>query len=455
MIFETIKSAGIAHKSYFIGSKGSAAVIDPRRDCDVYLEIAERNNLKIDYIFETHRNEDYAIGSIELTEIVNAEVYHGSQLNFTYGNPVCEEDKFKLGSIELEIIDTPGHTDESISITVKDTDVSKDVYLIFSGDALFAGETGRIDLYGESEKKRLAEDLYNSIFYKILPLGDHVILCPAHGAGSVCGANIREQELTTVGYEKKNNPLLSCSRDEFIESKIKEQLYYPPYFDKMVDINLKGPDLICRLPELKVLKINEVKKLNNSGAQIIDVRNPTSYGGAHMPQILSIWKDGLPEYAGWMLNYQDPIIIIDEDGKTSNDVRRFLIRLGYDKIYGYLGEGFPNWYMHAEPIEQLELWSVRELRENQDDTSLFLLDVRKIIDWKTGYIKNAHHIYLGYLEDNLNFIPRNKKVVVYCDSGYKSTIACSILLRNGYENVVTILGSMNAWRKAGYPEVKP
>jgi hydroxyacylglutathione hydrolase len=454
MIFETLKSAGIAHKSYFIGSKGSAAVIDPRRDCDVYLEIAERNNLKIEYIFETHRNEDYTIGSIELREIVNAEVYHGSQLNFTYGNPVYEGNKFQLGSCELEIIDTPGHTDESISLTVKDTDVSKDVYLIFTGDTLFAGETGRIDLYGESEKKRLAEDLYNSIFHKILPLGDHVILCPAHGAGSVCGADIREQELTTIGYEKKNNQLLSYSHDEFVESKINEQLYYPPYFDKMIDINLKGPDLICRLPELKVLKINEVKKLSNNGAQIIDVRNPTSYGGAHMPQILSIWKDGLPEYAGWMLNYQDPIIIIDEDGRSMDEVRRFLVRLGYDNIYGYLGAGFPNWYLHAEPIEKLELWSVQKLKENQDDESLFLLDVRKIIDWKTGYIKNAHHIYLGYLEDNLNNVPFNKKIVVYCDSGYKSTIAGSILLRNGYEDVVTVLGSMNAWRKAGYPEVK-
>jgi hydroxyacylglutathione hydrolase len=450
MIFETVKSEGIAHKSYFIGSNGSAAVIDPRRDCDVYLEIAEKNNLQIEYIFETHRNEDYAIGSIELREIVNAEVYHGSQLDFTYGNSVCEGNKFQLGSIELEIIDTPGHTDESISITMKDTNVSEDVYLIFSGDALFAGETGRVDLYGESEKKRLAGDLYNSIFHKILPIGDHVILCPAHGAGSVCGADIREQELTTIGYEKKNTQSLSYSRDEFIESKINEQLYYMPYFDKMVDINLKGPDLIYRLPELKVLNVNEVKQLNNGGAQIVDVRKPTSYGGGHIPQILSIWKDRLPTYAGWMLNYQDPIIIIDEDGQSIDEVRRYLVRLGYDNIYGYLGGGFTKWYTHAEPIEKLELWSVQKLREKQNEESLFILDVRKIADWKTGYIKGAHHIYLGYLEEELDKVPRNRKVVVYCDSGYTSTIASSILLRNGYVDVVTVLGGMNAWRKAGY-----
>ena len=455
MIFETVKSKGIAHKSYFIGSNGSAAVIDPRRDCDVYLEIAERNNLKIEYIFETHRNEDYTIGSIELREIVNAEVYHGSNLDFTYGTPAYEGDKFQLGSIELEIIDTPGHTDESISITVTDKDVSEDVYLIFTGDALFDGETGRVDLYGALEKKRLAENLYNSIFHKILPLGDHVILCPAHGAGSVCGADIREQELTTIGYEVRNTPILSYSQDEFIENKINEKLYYPPYFDKMVDINLKGPDLICRLPELKVLKVSEVKQLKEYGVQIIDVRKPTSYGGGHMPQILSIWKDGAPAYAGWMLNYQDPIIIVDEDGESIDEVRRYLVRLGYDNIYGYLGGGFSKWYMHAEPIEKLDLWSVQELRENQGDESIFLLDVRKITDWEAGYIKDAHHIYLGYLKDRLDQVPRNKKIVIYCDAGNKSTIAGSILLRNGYTDVVTVLGSMDAWRKAGYPEIKP
>jgi hydroxyacylglutathione hydrolase len=156
-----------------------------------------------------------------------------------------------------------------------------------------------------------------------------------------------------------------------------------------------------------------------------------------------------------MLNYQDPIIIVDEDGESIDEVRRYLVRLGYDNIYGYLGGGFSKWYMHAEPIEKLDLWSVQELRENQGDESIFLLDVRKITDWEAGYIKDAHHIYLGYLKDRLDQVPRNKKIVIYCDAGNKSTIAGSILLRNGYTDVVTVLGSMDAWRKAGYPEIKP
>lgn len=454
MIFETIKSAGLAHKSYFIGSGGVAAVIDPRRDCDVYLEISERNNLNIKYIFETHRNEDYVVGSIELEEITGAEVYHGSGLDFTYGNPVHEGDKFQLGTMELEILETPGHTKESISITVKDKAVSDDVYLIFTGDILFAGETGRIDLYGEDEKENNASELYNSIHNKILPLGAQVIMCPAHGAGSVCGADIREQELTTLGFEKKTNEVLSYSKEEFINCKINEKLYTPPYFKKMEEINLVGPKLLCKLPALKVLGVDGFKSIMNK-AQIVDVRNPSSFGGAHIPNTLSIWKPGLPLYTGWLLDYQNPIVIIDEESQSLDEVRKFLVRLGYDYIYGYLGRGFSSWYLHAEQIEKLRLWSVHELKKKQFEPSIFILDVRKVTDWEKGYIEGAHHIYLGHLKEQLEEIPRDKDVVVYCDSGNKSTIAASIIKQNGYEDVATVLGSMKAWKTAGYPVVKP
>lgn len=450
MIFETVKSAGLAHKSYFVGSGGIAAVIDPRRDCDIYLDIAERNNLDIKYIFETHRNEDYVIGSVELSEITDAEVYHGSNLDFQYGNPVVEGDKFQMGTMELEVLETPGHTDESISITVKDKEVSDEIYMVFTGDAVFAGETGRTDLYGESEIKNNAVNLYNSIHNKILPLGDQVILCPAHGAGSVCGADIREQELTTIGYERETNIHLSCSKDDFIEFKINEKLYTPPYFRKMEELNLKGPKLLCKLPPLKVLKVEDFKAIMEKDAQIVDVRNASSFGGAHVPHTLSIWKTGLPLYAGWMLNYEDPIVIVDEEGYSMEEVRKFLVRLGYDYIYGYLGGGFSSWYLQAQPIVNMELWSVHKLRKKQFDDSIFILDVRKVTDWEKGYVEGAHHIYLGYVRNRLDEIPRDKKIVVYCDVGNKSTIASSILLQNGYEDVATVLGSMMAWMRAGY-----
>jgi len=451
MMFEIVKSKGIAHNSYFLGSNGTAAIIDPRRDCDIYIDIAEKNDMKIEYIFETHRNEDYTIGSIELREIVGADIFHGNGVNFAYGNFVKEGDKFQIGSLVLEIIETPGHTDESISIIVKDRNVSDDIYMIFTGDTLFAGETGRCDLYGEENKRRMSEALYNSIFNKILPLGDNVIICPAHGSGSICGEKIREQELTTIGYEKKTNKILKNDKKGFVDAKINEMLYRPPYFQEMEEYNLKGPDLICKLPYLKPLTMHEIKELMARDAQIIDVRDPTAFSGGHIPNTLNIWYNGLPAFAGWFLNYEQPIIIIDENNSRIDKIIRYLTRLGYDNIYGYLSGGFRIWFEGSGDFESLPTWSVHDLLPNMGKNSLFLLDVRKENDWIKEHMNGSHNIYIGLLKDNLDKIPKNKHIVVSCDSGYKASIGASILQMNGYKNVTNVLGSMHAWKKAGYP----
>ncbi|MBU7023099.1 MAG: MBL fold metallo-hydrolase, partial [Theionarchaea archaeon] len=197
MIFVKVKSEGLAHNSYFMGAGGEAAVIDPRRDCDVYLDLSRQHNLEITRIFETHRNEDYVIGSGELADITGADIFHGAGLDFGYGTTVKEGETFTTGSIHCEVLETPGHTDESISIAVVDRDMGEDVYMVFTGDALFAGDVGRTDLYGKKEARRLAEALYDSITEKLFSLGDGVIVCPAHGAGSVCGAELADHEYTT------------------------------------------------------------------------------------------------------------------------------------------------------------------------------------------------------------------------------------------------------------------
>jgi hydroxyacylglutathione hydrolase len=454
MMFEIVKSEGIAHKSYFIGSNEKAAVIDPRRDCDIYTEIAERNNMEIIYIFETHRNEDYTIGSLELKEIVGADIFHGKGVDFDYGNYVSEGDKFQIGSLVLEIIETPGHTDESISILIRDRDVSDDVYMIFTGDSLFAGEIGRCDLYGEVNKRKMAESMYSSIFKKILLLGDNVIVCPAHGSGSICGAEIREQDLTTIGYEKKTNPQLKKDKKGFINAKIDEKLYTPPYFKKMEKNNLHGPSLICKLPYLKPLSMHEVKDCMARDAQVIDVRGPTAFAGGHIPKTLNIWKNGLPAYAGWFLNYEEPIIIVDDNNDSIDVLRRYLVRLGYDNVYGYLSGGFPVWFKGSGDFQTVNTWSVHDLLPNMGKKSLFLLDVRKENDWIKERIDGSHNVYVGLLRDNLESVPKDKHVVVSCDTGYKASIATSILQMNGYKNVTNILGSMMSWKKAGYPVVK-
>lgn len=454
MIFEIVKSEGIAHKSYLIGSNGSAAVIDPRRDCDIYLEIAELNNMKIEYIFETHRNEDYTIGSLELREIVGADIFHGKNLDFAYGNPVTEGDKFQVGTLVLEVLETPGHTDESLSIMVINRDVSEDVYMIFTGDSLFAGEIGRCDLYGAEETLRMAESMYDSISNSILPLGDDVIVCPAHGSGSVCGADIREQDITTIGYEKKTNAMLQKSKKEFAESKVNEKLYNPPYFNKMEELNRNGADLICRLPYLKPLSMHEVKDLMARDGQVVDVRDPTAFAGGHIANTINIWNEGLPSYAGWFLNYEQPVIIVDDNNKNIDTLKRYLVRLGYDNIYGYLSGGFPVWFKGSGDFETVDTWSVHDLLPKMGQESLFLLDVRKENDWIKERVDGSHNIYIGLLKDSLEEVPKDKHVVVFCDSGYKASIGTSILKMNGYNRVTNVLGSMMAWQKAGYPVLK-
>lgn len=453
MILEMVKSEGIAHRSYFLGNAGRAVVIDPRRDIEIYVSLAETNGLNITHIFETHRNEDYLIGSLELQQAAGGEIYHGKNLDFEYGNPVGENHKFKLGNLELEVLETPGHTVESISLVLRDVDVSSAAQMAFTGDLIFAGETGRIDFYGRENRPKMAGLLYDSI-HKIFALGDNVVLCPAHGAGSVCGADIREQEYTTVGYEKRTNPQLGLSKYEFMEVKASEELYYPPYFRKMEELNQKGPPILYRLPVLKSILPTQLKELQKQGVQILDIRSPTSFSGGHIPGSLNIWQDGVPAFAGWFLNYQDPWILVSYQNESIDSVRRSLVRLGFNNLCGYLSGGFPSWYLHAEEVEKMEQWTVQQLKKHQFDSDFYLLDVRKPEDREKGYIEGSKHIYAGLVPEEMDKIPRNQKIVVYCDSGNKSAILASYLQKKGYHDVASVLGSMNAWLKAGYPVFK-
>lgn len=448
-----VKSEGLAHRSYFIGNAGRAVVIDPQRDVDIYIQMAEKNGFQISYIFETHRNEDYLIGSLELQQAAGGEIYHGKNFNFQYGNSVGENHKFQLSNLEFEVRETPGHTEESISLVMRDLNVSSAAQMVFTGDLIFAGETGRIDFYGVENRPKMAGMLYDSLFQKIFPLGDDVIICPAHGAGSVCGAEIREQEYTTVGYEKKTNPQLSLTRKEFIKLKSKEELYFPPYFQKMEKLNQQGPPILQGLQMLKPLIPIQIKKMQKQDIQILDVRNPTSYGGGHIPGSINIWLNGVPAFAGWFLNYKDPIIIVDDEGSGIDRIKRMMIRLGYDNLYGFLTGGFPSWYLQGQEVETLNLWTVQQLKKHQFDGDFYLLDVRKLEHRKNSYIEGSAHIYAGLVPQKIDSLPRNRKIVIYCDSGYKSTIVASYLQKKGFSEVASVLGSMSAWLKASYPVI--
>lgn len=456
MIFERIKSEGLAHLSYFVGSGNEAIVIDPRRDCQIYFDIARREGMKIKYIFETHRNEDYVIGSLELKELTDAEIYHGKGVDFKYGIFVSDGQEFNFGSMKLTALHTPGHTDESMSYALTDPDSGKAPLMVFTGDALFVGDVGRTDLYGPEEIPRMAANLYESIFSKILPLGDGVILCPAHGAGSLCGGAISKREYSTLGLERIQNPALQrTDKEEFIKFKLEEKLEFPPYFKKMEQYNLQGPPLLKGLPVPELLFPKEFVKEMEKGAMVVDTRMPHSFGGAHIKGSYGIWLKGLPYYAGWVLPYDKPILLVLEEKDQLETAVSYLVRIGYDSIAGFLNGGISSWYMKALPVESLNLISVQSLKDKiEKNEEMVILDVRRDEEWEKGHIEGARHVYVGHLEENLDKVPRNSPIIVYCDSSRRSNIAASILKKNGYDMVYNVLGSMTAWKNAGYKVVK-
>lgn len=456
MIFERIKSEGLAHLSYFVGSGNEAIVIDPRRDCQIYFDIARREGMKIKYIFETHRNEDYVIGSLELKELTDAEIYHGKGVDFKYGIFVSDEQEFNFGSMKLTALHTPGHTDESMSYALTYPESGKAPLMVFTGDALFVGDVGRTDLYGPEEIPRMAANLYESIFNKILPLGDGVILCPAHGAGSLCGGAISKREYSTLGLERIQNPALQrTDKEEFIKFKLEEKLEFPPYFKKMEQYNLQGPPLLKGLPVPELLFPKEFVKEMEKGAMVVDTRMPHSFGGAHIKGSYGIWLKGLPYYAGWVLPYDKPILLVLEEKDQLETAVSYLVRIGYDSIAGFLNGGISSWYMKALPVESLNLISVQSLKDKiEKNEEMVILDVRRDEEWEKGHIEGARHVYVGHLEENLDKVPRNSPIIVYCDSSRRSNIAASILKKNGYDMVYNVLGSMTAWKNAGYKVVK-
>jgi len=452
VIFERIKSEGIAHNSYLIGSESDAAVIDPRRDCQIYVELAQQHGLKIKHIFETHRNEDYVIGSVELSNLTGAEIYHGPGLDWKYGNTLKEGQEFQVGGLRLTAIHTPGHTDESMSYAVVDLSSSKATVMVFTGDALFVDDVGRTDLYGPEHAPRLASNLYDSIFDKLLPLGDWVILCPGHGAGSVCGLNIADRDESTIGIERIQNPVLQMSRDDFIRYKVAEQPERPYYFRQIEKYNLEGPPLLRCMPLPSPLTPNEFRDNMGEGAVVVDTSEPAAFGGAHIKGAYSIWLGGLPIFAGWVLSYDSPILLVLEDQCHLERAVRYLIRAGYDQITGYLKGGTEGWYNAGFPTESLPLLSVHQLKDKIDrGEELLVLDTRGQDEWDSGHIKGAPHIYVGHLEQRLAEVPRGKPVAVICNVGHRAGLGASILLRAGYKKVYNVLGSVKAWVAAGFP----
>lgn len=454
MKFQVLKSEIVSHISYLVGSKNEAAVIDPRRDYDIYLETAKKWEAKIKYIFETHRNEDYVIGSVELAKATEAQVLHGPGLDWGYGSTINDTQEFSVGSLRIVALHTPGHSPESSCYVLLDSESGNQPVMVFTGDTLFVGDVGRTDFLGPDMTPIMSEKMYKGIFEKLLPLGDGVIVFPAHGAGSVCGGKISEREISTIGIEKATNPMLQLSKEQFIAEKVAEHHQTPPYFKKMEQYNLHGPPINDAFAPPRPLKPSEFNDKVKKNAYVVDVRTPSAYGGAHIKGSYSLPPSRLSN-AGWVLPYDKPILIIAENIDGADFAERSLFRLGYDKIEGYLANGLESWYKESLPIATLNLASVQGLnRMLSSKQDVFVLDVRRENEWNEGHIEESTRIYLGKVQNETDKLPRNKPIFVICKTGNRSSFAASILLREGFEQVYNVLGGIDAWKKAKYTLVK-
>ncbi|MFA5253987.1 MAG: rhodanese-like domain-containing protein, partial [Methanoregula sp.] len=313
-------------------------------------------------------------------------------------------------------------------------------------------DIARTDFFGQEKKAEMAATIHDSIFKKILPLGKGAILCPAHGAGSVCGGDIADLPISTIGFEERTNPQLLITKEEFVAKRITESPYQPPYFRQMERLNRDGPALLGTVPAPRPLQPAEVQEIIRSGCQLVDIRSPTAFAGGHIPGSMSIWREGLPAFAGWVLDYSRPIVVIDDFNCEVPRALLHFVRLGFDTVSGWLAGGFPAWFRAALPVETTGTCTVQELFQKQREKDLFLLDVRDIKKrMAQGHIQGSHHIYAGEIPVRIGEIPRDRPVYVYCDAGYKGSLAVSLLAMRGYDKVTNVLGGMQAWLRAGFP----
>ena len=444
MLFERMESKGLAHYSYLIGDQREAMVIDPRRDCEAYVERAHGEGMRIKHVLETHRHEDFVIGSTELARRTDAEIWHADgQLDYLYGHSVEDGQTWNVGRLQIQAIHSPGHTPGSMSYLLRDP--GGEPWIVFTGDALFAGDVGRVDLLGMDRAEEMAGLLYATIFNRLLPLGDEVIVCPAHGAGSVCGTAIAERMWTTIGLERKLNPKLKLTDEAQFVAHVAKELERPPYFRLMEKYNVEGAPLVPSLPALAPLSPGEFVRVKEE-ALVVDTRSELGFASAHVPGSLFIWLGGLSGFAGWFLPHDMPILLVSE-GENPVQVTRYLLRLGYDDLAGYLAGGMLAWHtagLESGAIRTVTVQQLCFLLDESEEASI--LDVRSEEELeKAGRIPRAQHIHLTQLPEHLDEVPQDRTVYIFCGSGLRSTVAASLLQRAGWRDLVVVLGGLAGW----------
>ena len=447
---------GLAQFSYVISSGGEAVVIDPMRDVDRYTDYAKEQGVTITYVTETHIHADFASGALALAEVTGAQLvlsaYDQAPYRYTmFHHALQNGDALQIGRARLVALHTPGHTPEHLSFVLFDQerDASQPLAL-FTGDFLFVGSLGRPDLLGEQAKQKLAHDLYNSLHERIAHLPDGVHVYPGHGAGSLCGSGMSERAESTLGYERLSQPLFKLKEDDFAREILASVPPMPSYYPRMKELNSEGASSVADLPGKIALSPARVAALLASGsATLVDLRRPAAFGGAHIPGAVNIGAgQNLSLWAGWILGPEQKLILVNDQG-DDEEARRSLVRVGLDHIEGFVHKGMAAWIDAGMEFTRTTQLSTKEVSERLP--GIRILDVRSNKEWTGGHIQNAIHIPLGELKDRLKELPGDRDIIVVCGSGYRSSIAASVLQASGFTRISSMDGGISAWKERKLP----
>jgi hydroxyacylglutathione hydrolase len=454
MYFEQFYLGCLAHASYMLGSQGEAVVVDPQRDIDFYLKAAEEHGLVIRHIFETHLHADFVSGHKELAARTGAKIYFGAQAGATFQH-VAVHDGFELrfGKARIKVLETPGHTLESICLVVTDDEQPIKPWAVLTGDTLFIGDVGRPDLSRTHSPERLAGMLYDSLHNKLLKLPDAVLVYPAHGAGSLCGRNMRAERSSTIGTELLTNYALKIqSREEFITQITSNLPARPEYFLQDAEINRGGASALSDLPELKAISPAELKAMLDEDGMTLDIRPGDQFAAGHVPGSINIPLSGqFASWAGTILGLSSRPVLIADTAEQLSEARLRLARVGIEAERGYLDGGVAGWKRAGFYLATLREVSVQELQQQLSASKMQVLDVRREAEWMAGHVDGAAWWPLDRFRISPPEVDLNVPLAVHCQSGYRSIIACSLLQRAGFQNVVNVSGGFGAWQEAKLP----
>ncbi|MDF1587276.1 MBL fold metallo-hydrolase [Marinimicrococcus flavescens] len=460
--FEQILTEGTAQLSYLVGddAAGVAAVIDPRPDCEIYLETARRHGLAITHILETHIHADFLSGARELADRVGGDVKlclsveGGARYGFAH-EPLRDGHRLELGGLVLTARFTPGHTPEHLAFLLADKDRAASPFAVLTGDSLFADSVGRPDLLGDEQTEALTRQLFATMRDFYLKLDDGVLIYPCHGAGSACGPDIGEKIATTIGFERRHNPYLQCADlESFKKATLGGSPPVPTHYPRLKKVNAEGPPVMRPGPRCPALPVAAFDAALRGDVQLLDTRDMLAFGGGHIEGALNIAaRPELSVWSGWLLDPQEPILLVLEDDRRVEEVVALLWRTGFTHFAGYLAGGMAAWQEAGRPLRRLRQSTVHEVSRQLDEIQV--VDVRAPDEWQGGHVPGAVHRFVPDLARSMDGLDRGRPVATYCASGFRASIAASLLARAGFADVRNIPGSWKAWRAAGLPVEKP